>query len=124
MGFIKKILDTRKGTAGFLVIASALCGIIVGLPFALIAGKGFWGIFKSIYFLFCAPLAVCSLFLVLTKLEDYIYGFSCGLYYGTIFIAYFMKKWGWGVPTEARYAIGLIISSLVCYIVYLRTKHD
>lgn len=123
MNFMKRMLSTRKGEAAFYAIGSVLYSVVLGGLCSLITGN-FFEACKGIYFMFGAPLTVCAALVLFTKIKNHILGFSYGLYYGTIFIAFFMQKFGLGVPTKSSYIIGLIISSLLCYIVYLRDKRN
>lgn len=119
---MKKLFNGRKGMAFTLLLLSAGFTLVFGAGFSLLT-KNFWGSCKAFFEIFFAFPVVSAALLLLTNIEeDLSWGFGAGLYYGTGFVCWLVDEFGWGIPIEGQILLGLIISGLVCYIVYLRIQ--
>lgn len=120
-----KFFTSRKVSAIFCAIISALVALFLGAVVALCCGEFYRTVKLSImmYLLFCAPLTLMAILLLITNIsEDCVSWISYGLYYGTLGISVLIDKFGWYMPDEAKYIIGAVISGLICYIVWLKKQ--
>lgn len=119
---MKKLFNGRKGMAFTLLLLSAGFTLVFGAGFSLLT-KNFWGSCKAFFEIFFAfPIVSAALLLFTNIEEDLTYPFGAGLYYGTGAVCWLVDEFGWGIPIEGKILLGLIISGLVCYIVYLRMQ--
>ena len=119
---MKKLFNGRKGMAFTFLLLSAGLTLVFGAGFSLIT-KDFLGSCIAFFEIFFAFPVVGAALLLLTNIEeDLSWQFGAGLYYGTASVCWLVDKFQWGIPTEGKILLGLIISGLVCYIVYLRIQ--
>lgn len=119
---MKKIFSGRKGFAFALLLMSAGLTLIFGAGFSLLI-KDFWKSCALCFEIFFAFPVVSAALLLLTNIpEDLSYEFGAGLYYGTAAVCWLVDKFKWGIPTDGKVLLGLVISGLACYIVYLRIQ--
>ena len=119
---MKKFFNERTKMALTFVLMSAGLTLILGAGLSLLT-KNFWYTCVIILGMFFAPAVVSAALLLLTNIEeDLSWQFGMGLYYGATFVCWLVDKFKWGIPTEGKILLGLIISGLVCYIVYLRMQ--
>ncbi len=87
----------------------------------IVLREGFWDICKTVFILFGGAPVVSACLILLGILPDNLaYGFGAGLYYGTIGIFAIISKLNWEMSTLDSVFLGVIITSLICYIVYLK----
>lgn len=116
---MKKFFGTRYGFAVLYLLISFSLTLIIGGLLSLIT-KDFFYTIGSIFYLFFAFPCVSALLLIFTNIEeDLSYGFGAGLYYGTIGVAAFIDWLNWHITNCQKLFCGFVVSSLVCYIVYL-----
>lgn len=119
---MRNFFNERTKMALKFLLMSAVLTLILGAGLSLII-KNFWYTCVMVWWIFFAPAAVSAALLLLTNIEeDLSWGFGAGLYYGAGFVCWLVDKFKWGIPTEGKILLGLTISGLVCYIVYLRMQ--
>ena len=131
MWYVKKKwgdkVKERTKEALLLIGISVGISVAVGFILSLISvaqGDPFNVVFlrttAMVFGIFGAGSAVGGGLLLITPIpRDLAFGFGNGLYYGTLAAGYFISKL-MGYESTMFYLIGLIISSLVCYIVWLK----
>lgn len=118
---MKCFLKNRYGFAAVIVLISIVCTILFAGLLALVSRDiaGFIPLCKISFFLFFAPIDVGAILMVLTKIpEQWTVGFGCGIYYGSWVIARIIENFDLGSTFNGRLSLGIIICSLICYIVY------
>lgn len=117
MKFWKYITENRYGYALWMTIIAILLSAILGSLLSLIAGS-FWYMTQCMFWFFCAPCVVSALLLVLTNIEiDLVWGFGCGLYYGSVFLIAIFEKI---VDKSLPYIAGISLTIAICYLTYLK----
>lgn len=122
---LKHFWRSRNGFATICILTSAGCtfflaGLLFGISMISKNSSGSFMLLCELVFLtFFAFPVVSAALLALTRIpEEWSMGFGAGLYYGTFFVAIITRGIGWDIPSSDRFFLGIIISGLVCYIIY------
>lgn len=123
-----RMFNSRCGWAAFYVIIAVVLTVILGFIFSLVFGnvswEGFWRASSLMFWYFFAGAIVAAILLIITKIPiGLTFGFGCGLYYGTIAAAWILEEF-FSVEGNARYSIGVVFATLVCYVVWLKKYKD
>lgn len=121
--------QSRKGIALLQTMISLGVSLFLGIIFSLFSmdnGNTFieniWMFSKVCFFMFGAFLVVSSILLVITNFDDnFCLGFGAALYYGTIIGGDFLKGM-LDMSLNRAMFVSFIITSLIGYIVWLKTK--
>lgn len=122
-------MKSRIKLSAILILISLGASVCTGLLFCAVAGdveKSFldkWTWFSgAIFVMFGGGSFVAAILLLITTLpDDLVFGFWNGLYYGTVFgEAAIYKIIGTEVSEPICYAFSFVVTSLICYIVWLK----
>lgn len=122
----EKVLFSLAVIFGSIIVYAIFFGLFLGSIFSLINTHDsyFYNVYTmalSGYFYFGgASLAVWGFLNLITTSSTYVpIGFGPGLYYGTIFLAAFLRDY---ITTSDSnlYLLSFTIVSLICYIVWLK----
>lgn len=80
------------------------------------------GSFKVVFFIIGLPILISIIFILIDIFKEKEIQFSFGIYYGGSFIVYLLT--GMDIDKGLRFFFSYLVSTLLCIIIYLKTKKD